>query len=296
VTLHRPRILLLGADGQVGHELRGALAPFADLVCATRATLDVGDAAALRSAVVDSAPAMVINATAYTDVDGAERDVETATRINRDAVAILGELARPRRFALVHYSTDFVFDGEATRPYREDDEAAPLSVYGRTKLEGERALQELDAPAIVLRTAWVYSLRRKSFVSTILRLARERTRLQVVADQIGNPTFARDLAAATAAIVCGVREHPFEASDDARGVYHAAGEGAVSRHELACAIVEVARGRESLAVETIDPVPTEAFPLPARRPRYAPLDGAKLRARFGVALPPWREALTRALS
>ena len=183
----------------MGYELAGALSIFADVtrVLRTELALDADNVAPL---VEETRPDVIVNASAYTDVDGAEREPEIADAVNARLVGALGETARRRGSALVHFSTDFVFDGEKGTPYLETDETAPLNAYGRSKLAGERALSEMDAPAVVLRTAWVYSLRRKSFVTTMLRLAREREELAVVTDQIGSPTFCRDLAAATTSL------------------------------------------------------------------------------------------------
>lgn len=289
------KILLLGADGQLGFELRGALGAFAELALATRRDVDMTDLDAVRDAVRTSAPDVIVNATAHTDVDGAEKDPDLARRINADAVAVLGEEARARRTPLVHYSTDFVFDGRTDRPYVEADATHPLGAYGRSKREGEERLLAMQAPALVLRTAWVYSLRRKSFVSAILRLARERETLRIVADQVGNPTFAGDLAHATALVLFEARRDPFAAIDAARGVWHLAGTGHVSRFDFARAIVEMDPKRSEHAVRSIEPIPTSAYPLPAERPLFAPLDSSRFAERFGVRLPGWRDALERAL-
>lgn len=290
------RIVVLGAGGQVGHELVGALGCFADVVGLGRVEGDLADVARLRERVRGLAPDAVVNAASYNDVDGAEKEPEAALRVNAEAVGALGEEALRGRFALVHYSTDFVFDGKASRPYVETDPTAPLGVYGRSKLAGEKALAALGAPAIVLRTAWVYSLRRKSFVSTMLKLGRTRPSLRVVADQIGCPTFCRDLAVATALLLYGCRARLFEAFTEARGVYHLAGGGSTSRAELAKATLELARHPEGQALATIEPIPSSAYPLPAARPAYAPLDCSSFAQRFGIALPPWRESLARALA
>ncbi len=291
------RVLVVGGDGQVGHELVGFLAPFAQVVATRRGDLDMSDLEAIRTRVRSVAPNVIVNAAAYTDVDGAEREPNAAMRINRDAVAVLGEEARRLRLGLIHYSTDFVFDGERTSgEYAESDAVAPCNAYGVSKLAGERALEEMNAPAIVLRTAWVYSVRRKSFVSTILRLARERPVLRVVADQVGNPTFCRDLAHATALLLHGMRHDVSSAIEEARGIYHLAGSGVTSRHALACAVVEADPRRSEHVVTSIEPIATHEMPLPARRPLRTPLDGTKARERFGLALPPWRESLDRALA
>jgi dTDP-4-dehydrorhamnose reductase len=290
------KIVLLGSGGQVGRALHGALGCFAQVQGFDREALDVGDVGRLRAALRAERPDAVVNASAYTDVDAAERDEVAATRVNAEAVAALGEECKALRVGLVHYSTDFVFDGRATRPYREDDPTAPLGAYGRSKLAGERALLDMEAPAVILRTAWVYSLGRRSFVSSILRLARERDALRVVADQVGSPTFAGDLAVATALILFGLRRDVHGAIEALRGIYHLAGAGATSRFDLAQATLDLDPRRGEQRVGRLEPVPTSEYPLPAARPAFAPLDCSKARERLGVALPAWREALARALA
>jgi dTDP-4-dehydrorhamnose reductase len=290
------RVVLLGADGQVGHELRGALACFTDVVCSSRRELDLADLGALERFVADARPALIINAAAYNDVDGAEREPDVARRINAEAVAVLGELAKRLPAALITYSTDFVFDGKKATAYTEDDEPRPLGAYGESKLAGERALLDACAPALILRTSWVYSLRRKSFVSSILRRAREQERLSVVDDQIGNPTFCRDLAQATALLVRGLGEQPLARVEQARGVYHVAGGGHCSRYELACAALELDPGRAAQRARGATPCRSSDYPLPAQRPLHAPLDTNRFAERFGLRLPPWRDALARALA
>jgi dTDP-4-dehydrorhamnose reductase len=294
-TANAMRILLLGCKGQVGHELGPALGCFAEVIGADLGEIDIADLDALRGYVRRVAPDLVVNAAAYNEVDRAEQDADAAFRVNAGAVGLLGEEMKRSGGALLHYSTDFVFDGAAGRAYREDDATNPLSRYGASKLAGERALAELDAPAIVLRTAWVWSLRRKSFVSAMLKLAREREVLKVVDDQVGCPTSARDLAEATALIAYGARKDVHGAFVEARGVYHAAGAGSCSRFELARAAIELDPAKSEHRVRSLEPVPTSAFPLPAKRPANAPLDCSKLRARFDVALPDWRASLAREL-
>jgi dTDP-4-dehydrorhamnose reductase len=289
------KIVLLGSGGQLGRALEGVLGCIARVTAFDHAALDLGDLETLRAALRSARPDVVVNAAAYTDVDAAEREEVTATRVNASAVAVLGDECRRLRAALVHYSTDFVFDGRAERPYREDDATAPLGAYGRTKLAGERALLDTAAPALVLRTAWVYSRRARSFVSSILRLARERTELRVVADQAGSPTFASDLATATALLIYGVRHDPYGAIDEARGLYHLAGGGAASRFELATAAIALDPRKNEHRVLRVEPIATADYPLPAPRPTFAPLDCQKALERFGVALPDWKEALARAL-
>jgi dTDP-4-dehydrorhamnose reductase len=289
------KVLLLGSGGQLGRALAGTLGCFAQLKSLDRSALDFGDLAALRNAVRAEGPDVIVNAAAYTDVDAAEKDEAGATRVNADAVAALGEECLRARIGLLHYSTDFVFDGRSSRPYTEGDAPAPLGAYGRTKLAGERCLLDMAAPALILRTAWVYSLGRRSFVSSILRLARERDSLRVVADQVGSPTFAGDLACATALLLFGMRADAHAGIDQSRGVYHLAGGGAVSRSDLATAVLEFDPRKSEHRVRKVDPIATADYPLPAARPAFAPLDCQKAYERFGIALPHWKDALARAL-
>jgi dTDP-4-dehydrorhamnose reductase len=286
------KVLLLGGEGQVGHELRGPLATFCDVLAPTRREHDLADLDATRELLARVRPDLVINTVAWNEVDKAESERAGAMRLNCEAVALLGEEAKKQRFALITYSTDFVFDGEGDRPYREDDATHPLSAYGESKLAGERALHELDAPALVFRTAWVWSLRRKSFVSAIVNAAKTREVMKVVVDQVGSPTWARDLAVATALVARDMRD-PFAFAAAKRGVYHLAGSGIATRHELACAAIDLVPDR---IVKTIEAVPSTAFPAPARRPRHAPLAGDKARRALGVALPDWRDAVRRAFA
>jgi dTDP-4-dehydrorhamnose reductase len=289
------KLALLGSNGQLGRELAPALSTFAEVRCIDRAVLDLAtcDDDSIRAVVrgVDA----VVNAAAYTCVDAAEGDERTALRVNALAVRTLARECAQKRVALVHYSTDFVFDGRGDRPYRESDATAPLSAYGRTKLAGDQAVVESDAAAVVLRTAWVFGVESRSFVSTILSLARHRDELRIVSDQVGSPTFARDLAAATAQILRRVRVDPHGALHEARGVYHVAGSGAASRYELACAALDLDPHKTAHRVLSIVPVSSHERPLPAARPAYAPLDCASVRERFGVSLPHWRDGLARFL-
>jgi dTDP-4-dehydrorhamnose reductase len=289
------KILLLGAGGQVGHELSPLLAARGELVAPTRTQVDVTDLGALKALVDRERPHVIVNGTAYNEVDRAEAEPEAAHRINAEAVVVLGDYATREGAALIHYSTDFVFDGKGAVPYVETDATQPLSVYGRSKLAGEKALEEMRAPAIVLRTAWLYSLRRKSFVSQVLKLARERQELSVVTDQVGSPTWCRDLARVTAEIIDRLGSHAGDVAAEHRGVYHAAGKGHCSRFDLARAVIEGDVNRTEHVVKKVLPVTADAFPAPAARPAFAPLDGSKLERHFGVAFEPWQTALESAL-
>ena len=295
------KLLLLGADGQLGSELGTALAELGELRTSTEAELDFTDGARLRAFVRDALGSweadVVVNAAAYTDVDGAERHESQAMAVNADAVRVLGQEAARARRPLVHYSTDYVFDGRKGSAYLEEDAASPINAYGRTKLAGEQLLSELGAPALVLRTAWIYSLGRKSFVSTMLRLAREPRRLRVVDDQRGCPTFAGDLARATACIVARWAE-PAERDRAVREgprLVHLAATGSCTRYELAAAIIELDPHQHEHRHQGLEPVPSSCFPLPAERPANTALDCSRARALLGVALPAWREGLAAVL-
>ncbi|MGZ3423490.1 MAG: dTDP-4-dehydrorhamnose reductase [Polyangiales bacterium] len=290
------RILLLGADGQVGHELRGPLATFAEVTPLTRKDLDLTDLDWVRTMIERVQPHAIVNTVAWNEVDKAETDRAGAMRLNAEVVALLGELAKARKFALVTYSSDFVFDGESPRPYLETDPTHPISAYGESKLAGENALLSMEAPALIFRTAWVWSLRRKSFVSAILGAARTRELMKVVDDQVGSPTWARDLAVATAMILFDARRDPHGWASAHRGLYHLAGAGVTTRHAFASAAIELDPKKSEHVVKSIEKVPSSAFPLPAKRPRFAPLDCSKARSELGVALPDWRDALVRAFA
>lgn len=281
------RVLLFGAGGQVGYELTGALGCLGEVVAKGR-EVDLADRDALIRSIEEAAPDAIVNAASYNDVDGAEKDEAGAFAVNADAVETLGEVATKLQVPLIHYSTDFVFDGEKGARYREDDAPNPLSAYGRSKREGERRLLTMKAPAFILRTAWVYSIRRKSFVLSILKAARERERLTVVDDQIGNPTFCRDLAVATALLLRG--------GSAEYGLYHLASVDSTSRYDLACAAVELDPRKDRHRVTAIDRIRSSELALPAKRPTFAPLDCSKADSVLGLRLPPWRDALARALA
>ena len=282
-----PTILLLGATGQVGHELKRTLAPLGSVQAPGRDELDLAAPDTLRRAVAETEPALIVNAAAYTDVDGAEDELEQAAALNTEAPRVLAEAAREAEAWLVHYSTDYVFDGEKRTPYTEDDSPAPLNVYGRTKREGEQALQAVGGRSVVLRTSWVYSARRSNFVRTMLRLADEHDTLTVVDDQIGVPTWAGWLAEATATI-----SERLLATDDPsslRGLYHLTGTGQTSWYGFAQAIF----AQFDRTDVTVEPVPSTEYPTPAPRPAYTALDSTHARTTFALTLPTWTTQLAR---
>ena len=270
----RPRILLTGAQGQVGVELARLLPAHGDLTVTDRATLDLAQPDAIVAVMRGVKPQLVVNAGAYTAVDQAERERAAAFAVNATAPRVLAEEAKRIGALLVHYSTDYVFDGAASTPYDEEAATGPLNVYGESKLEGERAIVAAGAHALVLRTSWVYGLHGKNFLRTIQRLAAERDELKIVADQTGTPNWAWDLAAATSALV-------------ARGL---SATGATTWHGFATAIVGDAGKPRVL------PIATTEFPTPARRPGYGVLDTARFQRTFGFALPAWQDALAACLA
>ena len=294
-TPDTPRLLLLGSDGQVGWELCRTLAPVGQVIAASLEgrhgpAVDLADAASVRRLFAETGPDAVINAAAYTAVDRAENEPELAMAINGDALGLIGHLAAEAGIPVVHYSTDFVFSGETERPYREDDSAEPRSVYGQSKLEGEKALLNSGATALILRTAWVYGVRGSNFLLTMLRLFRERPELRVVDDQIGTPTWSRMLAEVTAQILYRAFRGDLSLRDH-QGLYHVTSGGATSWFGFAEAI------REASCLQCkVLPIPTSEYPAPAPRPAYSVLDTHKFHSTFGLALPDWRQALTLCLA
>lgn len=284
-----PVILLVGSNGQVGHELLQTLAPLGQVVATDRATLDLRDEAAIRAAVRKARPALIVNAAAYTAVDKAESEAELAHAINGRAPGVLAEEAAALGAWLVHYSTDYVFPGDKPQgSYREDEPTGPINVYGASKLAGEQAVAASGARHLVLRTSWVYGAHGANFVKTIVRLARERERLTIIADQHGAPTSSRLIAEVTAQLAPRLL-----AGEAESGIYHLQGAGEATWHEFAAAIVERLRQLDPAGVRCgeIAPIPTSAYPTPARRPANSRLDCARLQQAFGLQLPHWRDDL-----
>jgi len=282
----KPRILVTGAGGQVGAELARVLPAHGDVIALDRARLDLANPDAIAATMRDAKPDIVVNAGAYTAVDLAERERDIAFAVNARAPEVLAAEAKRLGALLVHYSTDYVFDGRATQPYHEDAATAPLNVYGESKLAGERAIAASGAHAIVLRTSWVYGLTGRNFLVTIRRLARERDELRIVADQIGTPNWSRALAEATASLVAQGAGYLAERS----GLYHMSSLGATSWHGFAQAIVGDAEKPRVIAIATAD------YPTPARRPAYGVLSTRRFHDTFGFDLPDWRAALTACLA
>jgi len=289
------KLLVLGAGGQVGHELVRALAPVGEVVSATRddvgtLRVDLANAGSLAAALDAARADVIVNAAAYTAVDRAEDEPERADRVNHRAVAEIGAWAKRNGGRVVHYSTDYVFDGSSKRPYRENDATAPLGAYGRSKLAGEDALRASGARHLIVRTAWVYAARGNNFLRTMLRLAGERDELRVVADQTGAPTPARLVADASAAMLRQWLDDGENAGRD--GTYHLVSAGRCSRFEFAEAIVDGAADRGVIERRPrVVPIATAEYPTRARRPAYSVLDTSKVTAAFGLQLPDWRAGL-----
>ena len=291
-------VLLFGGNGQVGHELRRSLRALGDVVVTTRsgelpegAHCEVADfdrPDTLAELVERVAPAIVVNAAAYTAVDKAEDDVDAAFRTNAEAPGVLARACALRDIPFVHYSTDYVFDGQGSRPYREDDPTAPLGVYGASKLAGEDAIRAAGGRHLILRTAWVYGQHGHNFMKTMLRLGAERDELRVVADQVGTPTPAALIADVTTELL-GLRDAP-------SGTFHLTPRGETSWHGFAEAILEeaLARGLIPRAPKVI-PIATSDYPTRARRPGYSRLDIGRLEQVLGRALPEWRTGLRQVL-
>lgn len=291
------KILLFGKNGQLGWELRRSLAPLGEVVALGSSgeawPCDFGEPARLADTVRALRPQVIVNAAAYTAVDAAEADRDTAQRINAEAPGVLAEAAQALGAMLVHFSSDYVFDGGGLRPWREDDAAAPLNVYGATKLEGERRVARACTRHLVLRTSWVHAPRGANFVHTVLRLARERERITVVDDQVGAPTGADLLADIAAHAIRAVRAQP-----GLFGLYHAAASGETSWRGYARFLVNLAGGLGAqlrLSADAIEAVTSDDFPAPARRPLNSRLDTSRLQAAFGLAMPDWREGVERTL-
>jgi len=282
-----PKILLFGRVGQVGWELRRTLAPMSPLVCVDYPEVDLTRPDSIRKWIRDAAPEIIINAAAYTAVDKAESEVALATKINAEAPGVMAEEAAQRGALLVHYSTDYVFDGAKRSPYVEEDAPNPLGAYGRTKLAGDRAIQRTGCNHLIFRLCWVYGARGANFMLTMMRLAREREVLRVVRDQLGCPTWSRMIAEATALALLQI---PPEQAAARTGVYHLCASGQTSWHGFAQAIVDLmpANSRKCREVEAIS---SSEFPTPTKRPPYSVMSGAKLERIFGLKLPDWRESL-----
>ncbi|MDP3709031.1 MAG: dTDP-4-dehydrorhamnose reductase [Polaromonas sp.] len=292
------KILLLGKNGQVGWELQRSLAPLGEVIALDRHSQDfcgdLSDLQGLAATVQAVCPDLIVNAAAHTAVDKAESEPELARTLNALAPGVLAQEAHKLGAWLVHYSTDYVFDGSGSQPWLETDTPAPLSVYGQTKLEGEQLIAAHCSRHLIFRTSWVYAARGGNFAKTMLRLAQERERLTVIDDQWGAPTGAELLADVTAHAIRQVQQRPQDA-----GLYHLAASGEITWHGYAKHVLaQSARVQEAINIiaKEVAPVPTSAFPTPARRPHNSRLNTGKLQATFGLCLPPWQQGVDRMLA
>jgi dTDP-4-dehydrorhamnose reductase len=286
------KILLIGKNGQVGWELHRTLAPLAEVVAVDYPEINLTDTPALRQFVAGTRPAVVVNAAAYTAVDKAETETELCRQINAVAPGVLAEEAKKIGALMVHYSTDYVFDGAKTSPYVETDAPNPLGAYGRSKLEGDRAVKTSGADHLIFRLCWVYGARGQNFMLTMQRLAREREKLRVVGDQFGCPTWSRMIAETTVLALKQVL-----ASADCsvfNGEYHLAASGQTNWHGFASRIIELMPEAERKC-RAVEKITTPEYPTPARRPAYSVLDCGKLQKTFGLRLPDWEASLRQVL-
>ncbi|TVO68116.1 dTDP-4-dehydrorhamnose reductase [Denitromonas ohlonensis] len=291
------KLLVTGATGQVGWELARSLMPLGEVVALDRAACDLSDPQAAAAVVAGYAPDVIVNAAAYTAVDKAESESELAHRINAEAVGALADTARELGALLVHYSTDYVFDGRQATPYTETDATAPLNVYGASKLAGEAAIAASGCDHLILRTTWVYAARGQNFVATMLRLFAEREALRVVGDQHGAPTWARNIADATAGLICWAQTAT-AAGDPVQRTFNLSAAGETTWHGFAEEIHRLAVQRwpdHPWKLREIESIPTSAYPTPAARPHNSRLDSARLAEETRIVMPHWRDALLRCL-
>ena len=289
------RFLLIGKRGQLGWELERCLAPLGQMTALSSAHLDLVDSKAVRETVTRAKPDLILNAAAYTDVDQAEVEPQLALAINAYAPGILAEVAKQIGAALVHYSTDYVFDGEKDSPYSEEDPPAPINMYGRSKLEGEQAIQNAGGVYVILRTSWLYSLHWPGFPRRVLEWSRSQPVVRVVEDQLGSPTWSRMLAETTAMLLARGEGDIVGWLGGRAGVYHLAGCGRASRLEWAKAVLELDPRKEEQIVEQVLPARADEFPMAARRPANSSLRCDRFEATFGLRLPKWDEALRLAM-
>jgi dTDP-4-dehydrorhamnose reductase len=285
------RFLVTGASGQVGGELLHILAPLGEVIAPSRSEMDLSSVDSVRAFVRETKPDWIVSAGAYTAVDKAESESELAYAINRDAVAVMGVEAKALGASVLHYSTDYVFKGEGTVPWAEDDATGPLGVYGASKLAGEQALLDTGAAALIFRTSWVYGATGKNFLRTILKLARERNELRIVDDQHGAPTWSRSLAqvASHAIMRCGGGR---EAAAQFKGIYHVAGGGETTWAGFAQKAIALIQELEPNAIlAKVTGIPSSEYPTPAARPGNSRLNCGKLEQTFGWEMADWREAL-----
>jgi dTDP-4-dehydrorhamnose reductase len=290
------KIVLLGKNGQLGWEFQRVLPILGEVISLDRTELNLSDLPAIQKILSELKPNLIINASAYTDVDLAEKEADLAIKINALAPGIMAEMSRKLGAILIHYSTDYVFDGRKNAPYTESDQTNPLNVYGKSKLIGEENIRQAGDAYLILRTSWVYSLRGNSFVNKVLKWSRQNKNLKIVSDQISSPTWARMLAEVTSLVLAQNKKDLYENIHERRGMYHLAGNGSTSRYEWAKHILANDPERSEQIVQAIEPARSEEFPTPAVRPLFSALDCAHFQATFGLQLPGWNSTLQLAMN
>ncbi len=286
-----PVIFLTGKSGQVGFELERLLAPIGQVVATDLPTLDLADPLAIREAVRNIKPDIIINPAAYTAVDRAESEPDQAHAVNAIAPEILAEEAKKLHIPIIHFSTDYVFDGAKSDPYLEEDTPNPTTVYGETKLQGEEAVRHSGAPYVIIRLSWVYGTRGNNFLLTMLRLGREKTELGVVHDQTGSPTWCREIAKASTHIANALLTEENKPS----GLFHLSASGTATWYDFACRIFELCPKELLERVPKVNPIPSQAYPTPAKRPPYSVLSSQKIADTFHISLPDWNTQLALAM-
>jgi len=289
------RLLLLGKNGQVGEELNRSLAPLGEVFAYGDGEFDLTQIDQMLEIVQDIKPNVIVNAAAYTAVDQAEVYPEIAMAANGTAPGALAEKARSMHIVLIHYSTDFVFDGRKGEPYNEADQPNPLSLYGKSKLAGERAIQDIGDSYLILRTSWVYSIGHDNFVTKVLKWSRTHQEMHVVDDKVGSPTWARTLANVTANVLESNQE-VYSFIKEQSGIYHIAGEGAVSRYDWAKEILRLDPHPEEQVIQALIRAKSEDFTTPAIRPAFSALDSTSIQQTFGIQLLGWKEYLRQAMN
>ncbi|HOW91348.1 MAG TPA: dTDP-4-dehydrorhamnose reductase [Anaerolineaceae bacterium] len=290
------KFLLIGRNGQLGWELQRTCMTLGEVIATDYPDVDISQTAALRDLIRTVKPDILLNPAAYTNVDKAESEIDLARKVNSIAPGIMAEEMQKLGGALIHYSTDYVFDGEKGTSYVETDAANPINAYGITKLEGEQVVHSVAGIALTFRTCWVYSLRVGGFVNKVLGWARQQEVMRIVDDQIGSPTWARMLAEATAHVIARGGNDPLAYLQQHSGLYHLAGDGAASRYEWAREVIDQDPKKEEQVVRQIIPAKSEEFPNPAHRPVYSALDCSKFKQTFGFMIPDWKDSIKLLLS
>lgn len=289
------KIVLLGKNGQLGWEFQRTLPILGEVISLDRAELDLCDLGAVQNILNELRPDLIVNASAYTDVDLAEKENDRNMKINAVAPGLMAEMASKLRAVLIHYSTDYVFDGRKNALYTERDRTHPLNMYGKSKLAGEENIKQAGDAYLILRTSWVYSLRGNTFVNKVLRWSRQNKTLKIVSDQVSSPTWARSLAEITNVVLAQNKKDLYENIRERHGIYHVAGSGYTSRYEWAKQILANDPEPSEQTLQTLEPALSEDFPTPAVRPLFSALDCTRFEKTFGLQLPAWEQTLKLAM-